>query len=71
MSASSPVRKTPAFGLIGALKMEKKQKHLEFLQTAIGRMAGNLFLLKGWSDRADRVETALRTPMRKQRGGTR
>lgn len=26
-----------------------KHKHLEFLQTAINRMAGNLFLLKGWS----------------------
>lgn len=29
--------------------MEKKYKHLEFLQAAISRMAGNLFLLKGWS----------------------
>jgi hypothetical protein len=29
--------------------MEKKHKHLEFLQAAISRMAGNLFLLKGWS----------------------
>ena len=29
--------------------MEKKYKHLEFLQGAINRMAGNLFLLKGWS----------------------
>lgn len=29
--------------------MEKKLKHLEFLQSAISRMAGNLFLLKGWS----------------------
>lgn len=26
-----------------------KHKHLEFLQAAINRMAGNLFLLKGWS----------------------
>jgi uncharacterized membrane protein len=26
-----------------------KHKHLEFIQAAIGRMAGNLFLLKGWS----------------------
>lgn len=26
-----------------------KTKHLEFLQAAISRMAGNLFLLKGWS----------------------
>lgn len=26
-----------------------KHKHLEFVQTAINRMAGNLFLLKGWS----------------------
>lgn len=29
--------------------MEKKYKHLDFLQAAISRMAGNLFLLKGWS----------------------
>lgn len=29
--------------------MENKYKHLDFLQAAIGRMAGNLFLLKGWS----------------------
>jgi len=27
----------------------KKLKHLEFLQGAIGRMSGNLFLLKGWT----------------------
>lgn len=26
-----------------------KHKHLEFVQTAVNRMAGNLFLLKGWS----------------------
>lgn len=26
-----------------------KHKHLEFVQAAINRMAGNLFLLKGWS----------------------
>jgi hypothetical protein len=26
-----------------------KHKHLEFLQIAINRMAGNLFLLKGWT----------------------
>ena len=26
-----------------------KHKHLEFIQAAIGRMSGNLFLLKGWS----------------------
>ncbi len=26
-----------------------KHKHLEFIQAAISRMAGNLFLLKGWS----------------------
>jgi len=26
-----------------------KHKHLEFIQAAICRMAGNLFLLKGWS----------------------
>jgi hypothetical protein len=29
--------------------MEKKLKHLEFLQAAVGRMASNLFLLKGWA----------------------
>jgi hypothetical protein len=26
-----------------------KHKHLEFVQLAVNRMAGNLFLLKGWS----------------------
>ena len=26
-----------------------KHKHLDFIQSAINRMAGNLFLLKGWS----------------------
>lgn len=26
-----------------------KHKHLEFIQAAINRMAGNLFLLKGWT----------------------
>ena len=26
-----------------------KHKHLEFVQAAVNRMAGNLFLLKGWS----------------------
>lgn len=29
--------------------MENKHKHLDFLQGAINRMAGNLFLLKGWT----------------------
>ena len=29
--------------------MEKKVKHLEMIQAIITRMAGNLFLLKGWS----------------------
>lgn len=29
--------------------MENKHKHLEFIQAAIGRMASNLFLLKGWT----------------------
>jgi hypothetical protein len=29
--------------------MEAKSKHLEFIQAAINRMAGNSFLLKGWS----------------------
>ena len=29
--------------------MENKQKHLEFIQVVINRMAGNSFLLKGWA----------------------
>src|SRR6266853_1626382 len=29
--------------------MSNKQKHLEFIQSAVGRMASNLFLLKGWT----------------------
>ena len=29
--------------------MESKLKHLEFIQSAISRMAHNSFLLKGWS----------------------
>lgn len=29
--------------------MENKQKHLEFIQAAVNRMASNLFLLKGWT----------------------
>jgi len=29
--------------------MEAKLKHLEFVQTAINRMASNSFLLKGWT----------------------
>ncbi|GEM_PF-208168 len=29
--------------------MDSKSKHLEFIQTAINRMAGNSFLLKGWA----------------------
>lgn len=28
--------------------MENKQKHLEFIQSIINRMAGHSFLLKGW-----------------------
>lgn len=28
---------------------QNKHKHLEFIQTSINRMSGNLFLLKGWS----------------------
>ncbi len=28
--------------------MENKLKHLEFIQSAINRMAGNLFFLRGW-----------------------
>ena len=31
------------------VSMEKKLKHLEFIQQAINRMASNLFLLKGWT----------------------
>lgn len=29
--------------------MEKKLKHLDYIQDAIKRMAGNSFLLRGWS----------------------
>lgn len=29
--------------------MTNKQKHLEFIQTVINRMASNSFLLKGWA----------------------
>ena len=29
--------------------MENKQKHLEFIQGVITRMAGNLFFLRGWT----------------------
>lgn len=29
--------------------MENKRKHLEFIQGAINRMAGNLFFLRGWT----------------------
>lgn len=29
--------------------MEKKLKHLEFIQAIVTRMAGNSFLLKGWA----------------------
>ncbi len=29
--------------------MENKNKHLEFIQMAITRMAANSFLIKGWS----------------------
>ncbi len=29
--------------------MENKRKHLEFIQTTIGRLAENSFLLKGWA----------------------
>lgn len=29
--------------------MENKRKHLEFIQSAINRMATNLFILKGWA----------------------
>lgn len=29
--------------------MENKRKHLEFIQIVIGRMAGNLFFLRGWT----------------------
>jgi len=29
--------------------MENKQKHLEFIQGIIARMAGNLFFLRGWT----------------------
>jgi len=31
------------------METPNKHKHLEFVQSAVNRMAGNLFLLKGWS----------------------
>lgn len=31
------------------METPNKHKHLEFIQSAVNRMAGNLFLLKGWS----------------------
>lgn len=31
------------------MPMENKLKHLEFIQGAINRMAGNLFFLRGWT----------------------
>jgi hypothetical protein len=31
------------------IAFSNKHKHLEFVQAAVNRMAGNLFLLKGWS----------------------
>ena len=40
------------FGVASAMKdpsMESKLKHLELIQGVINRMAGNSFLLKGWS----------------------
>jgi hypothetical protein len=35
--------------VITGMPMEKKLKHLDFIQQAINRMATNLFLLKGWT----------------------
>lgn len=35
--------------MISPADNSNKLKHLEFLQCTINRMAGNLFLLKGWS----------------------
>lgn len=29
--------------------MENKRKHLEFIQSIVSRMAGNLFFLRGWT----------------------
>lgn len=31
------------------INLEKKLKHLEFIQAVINRMAGNSFMIKGWS----------------------
>jgi hypothetical protein len=31
------------------MSTSNKQKHLEFIQAAVSRMAGHLFLLKGWT----------------------
>lgn len=33
----------------GGDPVSDKHKHLEFIQATVGRMAGNLFLLKGWT----------------------
>lgn len=35
--------------MMAEVSLEKKLKHLEFIQQAINRMASNLFLLKGWT----------------------
>lgn len=32
-----------------SMSVDRKLKHLEFIQQAINRMASNLFLLKGWT----------------------
>ncbi|MGQ0641467.1 MAG: hypothetical protein ACT4P6_12000 [Gemmatimonadaceae bacterium] len=47
-------RETSLFPALAAeftdgIAMDKKLKHLEFIQQAINRMASNLFLLKGWT----------------------
>lgn len=35
--------------LIGGIVLDNKNKHLEFIQNVISRMAGNSFMLKGWA----------------------
>jgi hypothetical protein len=38
-----------AIATTGRGAVSNKQKHLDYIQAAINRMAGNLFFLKGWS----------------------
>src|SRR5512139_1728692 len=35
--------------MIASVKMDRKLKHLEFIQATVNRLSTNSFLLKGWS----------------------